>query len=248
MQIIYGKNSVETYLTFAPEKTKTLLLLQGLQEKTAQKFIKLAKAHNIPIKNINKQMLSQYVKADEVHQGILAQVEDFAYADLHTEIVKAQKNTEKLPLFVVVDQLQDPRNLGAILRTADCVGIVDAIIIAKHDSVKVTATVIKTSTGAALQIPIIQVTNIKNALQTLKKAGVWICGLDMVGAANYRKQAYDLPLCVVIGGEDAGVRPIVKKETDFNVFIPMNSKVVNSLNVSVATSLLLYEVMHQRSN
>lgn len=245
MPIIYGKNSVEAYLQYGSTEVEKLLLQQGIQDKTAQQFTKLAKQHNINYEFISKKEVERLTEKGDVHQGILAKVKPFAYTELEQAIRHVQKK-DKIPFFILLDQLQDPRNLGAILRSADCCGGVDGVIITKHHSAEVTATVIKTSTGAALNIPIIQVKNAKMAVQTLKKHDIWLCGLDMDGAIHYRKQKYDLPLCLVVGGEDSGVRPIMKKEMDFNVYIPMTSKTVTSLNVSVATSLLLYEVAASR--
>ena len=247
MPIIYGKNSVEAYLMYAPQEVKRLFLQQGLQEKTRESFEKMAKAQHTKIETISKKDVDRFVGRDAVHQGVLAEVKQFQYLDLDGAIQKAKKQ-DKLPFFILLDQLQDPRNLGAILRSVDCAGGVDGVIITTHQSVEVTPSVIKTSTGAALNVPIIQVKNAVTALKQLKKAGIWICGLDMTGASHYRKTAYDLPLCLVVGGEDSGVRPVVKKETDFNVYIPMESPTVTSLNVSVATSLLAYEVAFQRSS
>lgn len=248
MQIIYGRNSVETYITYAPQLVEELMFYQGLQEKTLNELVQLADKNRLKWRMIEKKELQKYTEGRDVHQGILAKTASFKYQELTTVLDKAKMNEDKkAPFFLLIDQLQDPRNLGAILRTADCSGIVDGVIITKHNSCDVTAAAIKTSTGAALNIPIIQVVNAKNAIQTLKKAGIWICGLDMDGAVEYRKQDYTMPLCLIIGGEDKGVRHIIKRESDFNVFIPMHSKTVNSLNVSVATSLLLYEVMYQHT-
>ncbi|MGL5042256.1 MAG: 23S rRNA (guanosine(2251)-2'-O)-methyltransferase RlmB [Culicoidibacterales bacterium] len=246
MQIIYGKNSVETYLQYADKLVKEILLYEGVTEKTSEEIMTLAIKKQIKVTIINKKELQKYVDPKAVHQGILAKTDDFKYADLHT-VLSNVKQLERPPFFLLIDQLQDPRNLGAILRSADCAGGVDGVIITKHNSCEVTAAAIKTSTGAALNIPIIQVVNAKNAITALKKAGIWICGLDMDGAVDYRKQDYLMPLCLIVGGEDKGVRHIIKRESDFNVFIPMHSATVNSLNVSVATSLLVYEVMYQRA-
>ncbi|GBU11211.1 23S rRNA mG2251 2'-O-ribose methyltransferase [Erysipelotrichaceae bacterium] len=245
MQIIYGKNSVETYIQYAPNLVFEILLYSGVTEKTLKEVEALAVKAKISYRMIEKKELSKLVDGKAVHQGICAKVKDFEYRDIH-EVLGDVKASGKIPFFILIDQMQDPRNLGAILRTADCTGIVDGIIITEHNSCDVSAAAIKTSTGAALNIPVIKVKNSKSIIDLLKKEGIWICGVDMVGAQTYRKQAYDMPLCLVIGGEDKGIRPIIKREMDFNVYIPMHSKTVNSLNVSVATSLLVYEVMHQR--
>jgi len=244
MTLIYGKNSVEAYLEYAPNELDYIILQEGLQKKTEEYFVQLAKQAHLEIRRATRRQIEQQVGHQAVHQGIVAQAKPFQYRTLEQALQLARG---KMPCFILLDQLQDPRNLGAILRTVDCCGGIDGVIITKHHSAEVTASVIKTSTGAALNIPIIQVTNARAAIQEMKKHDIWVCGLDMTGATHYRKQRYDMPLCFVIGGEDSGVRPIIKKEMDFNVFIPMQSQTVTSLNVSVATSLLLYEVAFQRA-
>jgi len=247
VSVIYGKNSVEAYLMYAPEEVESLLLQDGLQKKTEAHFLTLADQNNIKTTRVSKQSLEQRTGKGVIHQGIAAVVRPFAYANLEAVMAETTKK-DKMPFFLLLDQVQDPRNLGAILRTADCAGGVDGVIITKHHSADVSASVIKTSTGAALNIPIIQVTNAHTTLQWLRDRGVWLAALDMDGAVHYREQQYDLPLCLVLGGEDRGVRPILKKEMDFNVYIPMHSSTVNSLNVSVAASLVIYEVAYQRSS
>jgi len=245
MSLIYGKNSVEAYLVYAAGEVNELFLQEGLQKNTETQFLKLAKDAGVKVTRLSKKALEQRVGSDVVHQGIVANVQPFRYADL-TQVIEATNKQEKPPFFLLLDQVQDPRNFGAILRSADCAGGVDGVIITTHHSAEVSASVLKASTGAALNIPIIQVKNARSTLQFLKSKGIWLASLDMTGAMNYREQQYDLPLCLVIGGEDRGVRPIIKKEMDFNLYIPMHSQTVTSLNVSVATSLLLYEVAYQR--
>jgi len=247
MTLIYGKNSIEAYLLYAAHEVNELFLQDGLQRQTEHQFMVLAEAANIKVSRLTKKVLEQRTGVHAVHQGIAADVKPFQYARLDDVMIKV-KQQNRLPFFLLLDQLQDPRNLGAILRSADCAGGVDGVIITKHHSVDVSASVIKASTGAALNIPIIQVTNARTTLQYMKQEGIWLAALDMAGAVNYREQQYDLPLCLVIGGEDSGVRPIMKKEVDFNLSIPMHSTSVTSLNVSVATSLVLYEVAYQRQS
>lgn len=247
MQIVYGKNSVEAYINYAPDLIKKVYLQDGIQEKTLNEFSRRAMKQHVDWEVLRKQVFFDKVPPKVVHQGIVAEVKDFQYTEFEHILANLKKETEKQPLFLLLDQVQDPRNLGAILRSADCAGGVTAVIITKHSSSEITASAIKTSTGAALNIPIVQVKNARNAIKKLKDAGVWICSLNMDGAVSYRKQDYMMPLCLLVGGEDAGVRPIVEKESDFRVFIPMESRTVNSLNVSVATSLLLYEIAAQRN-
>jgi len=246
LSLIYGRNSVEAYLLYAPEQVNELFLQEGLQKKNETHFMALAKAARIKITQWSKKTIEARVGKSAVHQGIVADIKPFAYAELGA-VVQQTKKRGKMPFFLLLDQVQDPHNLGAILRTADCAGGVDGVIITKHHSAEVSASVIKASTGATLNIPLIQVTNARTCVQYMKREGIWLASLDMDGAVNYREQQYDLPLCLVIGGEDRGVRPIMKNEMDFNLYIPMYSTSVNSLNVSVAASLLLYEVAYTRA-
>lgn len=247
MQLIYGKNSVEAYLTYAPSKVKALYIQEGLQQKTIEHMTKIARKNNIQYAIVPQRKFETEVPRKVSHQGLMAQVEDFHYLDLDVAINRSLKREDgQPPLFVLLDQVQDPRNLGAMLRTADCAGGIDGFILTKNNSAEVTAAAISTSTGAALNVPVIQVTNARNAIKKLKDAGIWICTLNMEGAKHYREENYRMPMCLVVGGEDVGVRPLIEKESDFRIYIPMQSKTVNSLNVSVATALLLYEIAYQR--
>lgn len=149
------------------------------------------------------------------------------------------------PFIVILDHIEDPHNFGAIIRTAEAAGV-DFVIIPKNRCVKVNATVEKTSAGAIENIKIVMVTNLNNTIKKLKEQGVWIVGTAMDGKDDYTDVDYDLPVALIVGNEGSGMSSLVKKNCDFLVSIPMKGK-VNSLNASVATGILIYEVLRKRN-
>lgn len=161
----------------------------------------------------------------------------------YTDILEFAASRGEKPFILVLDGIEDPRNFGAILRSAECAGV-HGVIIPKRRSVQVTSTVEKTSTGAAHMIPISQVSNITQILQSLKKEGLWITGLDVTGQ-DYRSIDFDGGVVLVIGGEANGISRIVREECDFLAQIPMLGK-IEALNASVAGSLVMYEVLRTR--
>ncbi len=147
-------------------------------------------------------------------------------------------------MIVALDGVQDPHNVGAILRSCDCTSV-DGLILTKHKSAGLTPTAIKSSTGAAFTVPVSIVTNLSQTLKQLKKEGYWIVGSDMDQARDYREGMYDVPICLVIGSEGKGISPLVKKQCDYMVKLPMAGS-ITSLNASVACAVLLYEIYNQR--
>ena len=156
---------------------------------------------------------------------------------------KAEKSGEP-PFVVVLDEIEDPHNLGAIIRTAECAGV-HGIIISKRRAVGITAVVAKTSAGAIEHIPVVKVTNIANAIEELKEKGLWIYGADMDGENFHYEQNMIGPIGLVVGSEGRGISKIVKSKCDFIVRVPMKGK-VNSLNASVASAVMIYEIVRQR--
>ncbi len=171
-----------------------------------------------------------------VHQGIAIEVEDFQYSDIY-EYLERDSCT-----FILLDHLEDPHNLGAIIRTCEAAGI-DGVIIPKNRSVEVNATVIKTSVGTVEHVPVFQVTNLVDTISLLKKHGFWIVGTDMDGQ-DYKTIDYRGKTVLVIGNEGKGISDLVRKNCDFIAFIPMYGQ-VNSLNASVAAGIMIYEVVRQ---
>lgn len=231
--LIYGKN---TLMETIKQKRKIIKLYLTKENKNL--IIDLIDS-NINIEYMPLSKMNTTFKGN--HQGIVAEVEDYSYAELN-DVIK--KNKEKDTVIAMLDGLEDPHNLGAILRTADATGI-DAIIIPKNRSVSLNATVAKVSTGAIEYIDVVQVTNLVTTLKELKKQGYWIIGLELDGSIDYRKQDYSGKIVVVIGSEGRGISRLVKEECDFCVNIPMYGH-VNSLNASVSAAILFYEILRNR--
>lgn len=232
--IIYGKNMVLEALRNKDKIKKVYLTKNNLDliEKYKQKISK------IQISSIKElDML-----ASGNHQGIVAEVEEYGYVSLE-EVIKKHKDDKNVSL-AILDGLEDPHNLGAILRSADASGI-DGIIIPKNRSVQLSSTVAKVSTGAIEYVNVIQVVNLVNTIKTLKENGYWIIGLELDGSVDYRKQDYTGKIAVIIGSEGRGISKLVKENCDYLVNIPMVGH-VNSLNASVSASILFYEILRNR--
>lgn len=178
------------------------------------------------------------------HQGVVAQVAAYEYAELDDLFQKAEDRNEQ-PFILVLDEIEDPHNLGSIMRTADAVGA-HGIVIPKRRAVGLTTTVAKASTGAIEHIPVVKVTNLSRTLEEMKGRGIWVVGTDASGQQDYRSLDGNMPLALVIGGEGKGMGRLVKEKCDFLIRLPMAGK-VTSLNASVAAGLLMYEVYRKRS-
>ncbi len=236
-QYIYGKNTVLTRLNEGMPIEKLFLLEQNKW----MDVLDLAKKASIEVVMCSRSKLDALANGN--HQGIVAQIREYKTYSIEEILSSIEKG--KTPLLVMCDGLEDPHNLGAILRTADAVGV-DGVIIGKHRSVSLTPTVAKVSTGAIDTVKVAQVTNLTQTLKELKKAGFWICGADSEKASDYRMANLTAPLVLVVGSEGFGLSRLVKEQCDFTVKIPMVGK-VSSLNASVATAVLLYEIFSQRN-
>lgn len=228
---IYGKNVAIETLKKKKKINKAILYKNFKEEEILNLLIK----NNIKIKYLEKYEMDKIVNG--LHQGIILDVEDYKYATMN-DVLKGDN-----PLLVILDHLEDPHNLGAIIRTCEAAGV-DGIIIPKDRSVEVNATVIKTSAGTVENVKIVKVTNIVNEINNLKKQGFWIVGTDMIGT-NYKKIDYKGKIAIVIGNEGNGISKLVKQNCDFMATIPMNGK-TNSLNASVAAGIMIYEAVSQR--
>lgn len=222
--LIYGKNVVNEYLKTGQKINKTYLL-----ENYDGKF-------NFPnIEIVNKEQMNKLVKANT--QGIAIDI-DYKYAKLEDIINK------ETPLIVILDHLEDPHNLGAIIRTCEAAGV-DGIIIPENRSVSVNSTVVHTSAGSIFNTKLVQVTNLRQTIRKLKKEGFWFIGTDMEGT-DYKNIDYKGKIGIVIGSEGFGMTRIISEECDFKASIKMNGK-VNSLNASVAAGIIIYEAIYRRS-
>lgn len=231
--IIYGKNVWKT-ISDNPNQILEIYIQSGLKD---QSILKQVKSSHIQFKMVSRQQLDQITETSS-HQGIVCKVKDIQTVGLNQIVGKNQ-------LIVALDGIQDPHNVGAILRTCDCTGV-SGLILTKHKSAGLTPAAIKASTGAAYTVPVSIVNNLSNALKQLKKEGYWIVGSDMDHACDYREGIYDVPICLVIGSEGKGISPLVKKQCDYMVSLPMEGK-MSSLNASVACAVLLYEIHSQRN-
>jgi 23S rRNA (guanosine2251-2'-O)-methyltransferase len=237
---IIGKNPVMEALR-AERDINKILIAESSQRGQMQPLIQLAKEANVIVQFVPKKKIDQI--SDENHQGVLAYVAAYQYAEMDDLFAAAEKKNEP-PFFLLLDEIEDPHNLGSIMRTADAVGA-HGIIIPKRRAVGLTATVAKASTGAIEHIPVVRITNMARTIDELKERGIWIAGTDASGKQDYRQFDGTLPLGLVIGSEGKGMGRLVRDKCDFLINLPMAGK-VTSLNASVAAALLMYEVYRRR--
>ncbi len=235
-QYVYGRNVIKSLLA-DDKKIHEVILMEGFKN---SELIDQLKKKNIKMITMSRKKMD--LKLEGNHQGIAALID--AYKMYSVQEICETIPSGKQPLLLMLDGIEDPHNLGAILRTCDCIGV-DGVIIGKHRSVSLTPTVAKVSTGAINSVKVAQVVNLSKTLQSLKKEGYWVVGADVEQAQDYKKASYDMPLVLVIGSEGAGISALVKKNCDFSVKLPMLGK-VTSLNASVACGILLYEIHGQR--
>lgn len=233
MELIGGK---QTIIEALKSKYKIYNIYAENINNVDKEILELAKASHVDISEIPEDLRD----AREISQGYLASVTDFNYRNLD----EVQSKIKGDGLILVLDHLEDTHNLGAIIRTALCAGV-NAIIIPDDRSVRVTNTVFKVSAGAIFYMPIIKVTNINKTIDSLKKDGYWVYGADMEGGNDVFKTKLDGNICLVVGNEGSGISQLVKKNCDALVMIPQVGP-LGSLNVSVATGIILYEIFKQK--
>ncbi len=243
--IVYGKNVFET-LKDSPDQILDLYIQNGAKDRRIEKILSTL-PKNIRLKTVSKKEMDKMTEQG-VHQGIAARVKDLPMLSLEELIEKAAKKEEqtgRLPLLVALDEIQDPHNVGAILRSADAAGA-DGVILCKHKGAGLTPAAVKTSAGAAYSMPVASVSSLAQALKKLKDHGYWVAGSDFdQTSVDYRKGLYDRKLVLVIGNEGKGMSKSVKDACDFKVHIPMRGQ-VQSLNASVAAGILMYEIQAMR--
>ena len=232
--LVYGKNVAIEYLK-KKKKIKKIWIQDSFNDQT---ILSLIQKRQIGYKKCPKIELDRL--ANGVHQGIILEVEDYQYASLSDFL----KNTND-GFLIILDHIEDPHNLGAIIRTCEAAGV-DGIILPKDRSATVNATVLKTSVGTTENVKIAQVTNLVQAIQELKESGYWIVGTDMTNSTDYRKIDYTGKTAIIIGNEGSGMSRLVRESCDFIARIPMYGK-VNSLNASVSAGIMIYEVLRQKN-
>jgi 23S rRNA (guanosine2251-2'-O)-methyltransferase len=240
MNVIYGINSVSEALKARGRAFEWVGVAKERHDLRLQRVIEECRRNSIAVRFLPRLELDR-MAATGAHQGVVAVTSAKQYADL--DDVVASKRGE-FSLVVVLDGVEDPHNLGAILRSADAAGA-DGVVIPERRAVGITGTVAKASAGASEHLPVAKVTNISRGLEELKSKGLWIVGLDERGKQSYDSVDYRMHCAIVLGAEGKGLHDLVSKKCDFLVSIPMLGR-VPSLNVSVAAGVVLYEVVRQR--
>lgn len=236
---ICGRNSVTEFLKSGT--IQKLFVKAGKKDDRLISIISLAEKSHVPLVEVEEEKLDQ-LSGGVIHQGVGALLKPYEFADLDQVLSDWEG---KSPILILLDGLEDVRNLGAIVRTAECAGAA-AVLLPKHKSPPVTAAAMKTAAGAFAYLPVCQTGNIRQTLEYLKSKGFWVVGADMDGESLYFDANLKGPIVIVMGAEGKGVGQLTRKMCDFCVRIPMSGK-VSSLNVSVAAALLIYEAVRQRS-
>ena len=238
--MLAGRNAVMEALK-GSSRINRLMVADGSSEGSIRELIAVAKEKGVPVQFLERSKLDSMAKGIR-HQGVLAQVSPVEYVELEDILSKAREKQED-PFIILLDELEDPHNLGAILRSADAAGA-HGVLIPKRRSCPLSATVAKTSAGAVEHVPVARIGNIVQTIKALKEEGLWVAGADMDGK-NYYEADLTGPLLLVVGSVGQGLGRLVKEQCDFIVRIPMLGA-INSLNASVAGSVLMFEVTKQR--
>ena len=239
--VIEGRNAVLE--AFRSGRTiDKIYVLDGCQDGPVRTIVREAKKHGSLINFVTKERLSQLSETGK-HQGVIAHAAAYEYSTID-DMLKLAEERGEAPFLILLDNIEDPHNLGAIIRTANLAGA-HGVIIPKRRAVSVNSTVNKASAGAVEHMKIARVTKISDAIEELKQAGLWVCGTAVDTNKYYYNQDLTGPLAIVIGNEGKGIGEKVKKNCDFLVKIPMKGK-VQSLNASVSTGIVVYEAVKQR--
>ncbi len=243
MDIIEGKNPVIEALKAGRPISKILLDKSLRVHGSADQIVRLAESRGVEIQYVDKQSMDRQ-SATGSYQGVIAVAASKKYIGLQ-DLLAISEAKKEAAFYLVLDGIEDPHNLGAILRTADATGV-HGVVIRERRAVGITPAVTKASTGAVEYMPVAMVANIAQAIETLKKNGVWTVGIDMAGETNCGSVDFKLPTAIVIGGEGKGLSDLVRKRCDFIASIPMRGH-ISSLNASVAAAVVMYEVLRQRT-
>ncbi len=241
--ILYGRHAVHESLRAGRRKPYKLMLAEGVrQTDIIGQIVSLAEQVGIQVERTERRDLDQIGNVH--HQGVALETGEYPYIALDDVLIAARSHTVS-PLLLLLDQIHDPQNVGSLLRTAEAVGV-HGVVIQQRRAVGITPAVVHASSGAVEHLKIAQVTNLVNAIGTLKERDVWVAGLEAVpGAQRYDQADLKGPLAIVVGSEGEGLRRLVRERCDFMLQLPMHGQ-VTSLNASVAGSVVLYEVLRQR--
>jgi 23S rRNA (guanosine2251-2'-O)-methyltransferase len=240
-QYLAGKHPVLEALK-AGRALNKIWLSEHAQRHLVGPILEEAKARGVVVQYADKRKLDQMVP-DLTHQGVVAQAAAMAYVEVEELLARAAERGEA-PLLVLLDEVEDPHNLGSVLRTADCTGV-HGVIVPKRRSASLTAVVAKTSAGAIEYVPVARVSNLVQTIEKLKDAGVWIAGAAGEAETDVYRSNLKGPLAIVIGNEGRGLSRLVREKCDFLISLPMFGR-INSLNASVAAGVILYEALRQR--
>jgi 23S rRNA (guanosine2251-2'-O)-methyltransferase len=246
MEVLYGLHPVEEAVRSGARRLDSVILSRERRDEKLERLAEMCRAAGVRVSMEPREQLTRLARTD-AHQGALALVRERAFLgveDLLAPNPKPQPGASQHRFFLALDGIEDPHNLGALLRTADGAGV-DGVILPERRSAPVTATVAKTSAGASEHVRIARVTNLVRSLEQMKQANVWVLGLDERGAPDYMDFDFRTDCVLVLGREGAGLHDLVKKTCDHLLRIPM-AGMVSSLNVSVAGAVVMYEAMRQR--
>lgn len=241
MEVLYGLHPVEEAIRSGSRHLDHVSVARERRDDRLERLIELCRTSGIRVALESRDQLTRLARTD-AHQGVLAVVRERKFLDIEDLLAPAQNEGHRF--FLALDGIEDPHNLGALLRTADAAGV-DGVILPERRSAPVTATVAKTSAGASEHVRIARATNLVRALEQMKQKHVWVVGLDERGTPDYTDFNFNLDCVLVLGREGAGLHDLVKKTCDHLLRIPMSGQ-VSSLNVSVAGAVVMYEAMRQR--
>lgn len=239
---VEGRNAVLELLESGRDINK-ILVANGEKHGSIHKILAIAKERKIIVTEMERNKLNQIAQTPN-NQGVIAIVPPYNYCEVE-EILEEAKRKNEMPFILILDGIEDPHNLGSIIRTAETAGV-HGIIIPKRRAASVNSTVSKVSAGAVEYMKIARVNNINETIRYLKEQDVWICGTDMDTNTIYTKQDYKMPIAIVIGSEGFGMSRLVKENCDFLVKIPMKGK-ITSLNAAVSAGIIMYEVVKNRN-
>jgi 23S rRNA (guanosine2251-2'-O)-methyltransferase len=240
---IYGIHTVNEFFKTSPHRVLNILIQESIRSKLIENICETAKKHKLPIKVLKKDQLNKMVNSEN-HQGIVIEIKEKSRDSTNQLETILKSNMDIQPIYLILDSIQDPHNLGACIRSAVAANV-SAIIIPKNRAATVNETVKKVACGAAENLTIVTVVNLVRAIKKMKEAGVWVIG----AAVNTKKSIYDIDMtaaiAVIIGNEEKGIRLSIKKECDYVGSLPISDK-VQSLNASVAAGIILFEAVRQR--
>lgn len=242
-ELIYGRHPVREQLSARASEVRRIMIAEGTKHPSINELLEEARRAKVSVDYLPRKKIEALV-GRVAHQGVIAEVAPFQYVDVE-DVIAMVKNSERPGLVMVLDQIQDPHNLGAILRSAYALGA-HAVMIVKDRATEVTGTVAKASAGAATKIPVARVTNLRGALEKLKSAGIWIYGTAVDAKREIADFDFTGSVALVVGNEGKGLRRLVAETCDELMSIPMRGK-LGSLNASVSAGIVLYEVARQRA-